>query len=141
MDTSEAGMGLLSVIEPLVRFVRQSATAGHLSTSASSVLNRLSREGPQRLTELARAEAISQPGMTQLVTRMEREGLLRRTASTDDQRGVLVEATEAGLNLFRRRRGERAEALQQMIEKLDPQDQAAVVAALPAFSRLVGAEG
>jgi DNA-binding MarR family transcriptional regulator len=92
-----------------------------------------------RLTELAHAQGVSQPGMTQLVTRMEREGLVRRTANSDDRRGVLVEATDAGLDLLRRRRAERADALQHLLDRLDPQDQAAIAAALPALARLVEA--
>jgi DNA-binding MarR family transcriptional regulator len=137
MDSADSGEELLLVIEQLVRFIRQVATAGELSMTASSTLSRLRREGPQRLTELAHAEGVSQPAMTQLVTRMEREGLVCRTASTDDRRGVLVEATDAGMDLVSRGRAERAGALQQMIDRLDPQDQAAVVAALPALARLI----
>ncbi|MFL6053778.1 MAG: MarR family winged helix-turn-helix transcriptional regulator [Actinoallomurus sp.] len=140
MDPASSGEDLLLVIEQLVRFVRQAATAGDLSMSASSMLSRLRREGPQRLTELAHAEGISQPGMTQLVTRMEREGLVRRTASTDDRRGVVVEATDAGVDLVMCRRAERADALQQLIHRLDPHDQAAIVTALPALARLIGAQ-
>ena len=139
MDSVDTGKNLMLMLEPLVRFMRRSAASGDLSSAASSMLSRLSREGPQRLTELARAEAVSQPGMTQLVTRMERDGLVRRTASADDRRGVLVEATSAGLELFERRRLERARALQHMLDQLDPADQAAIAAALPALARLVNA--
>jgi DNA-binding MarR family transcriptional regulator len=67
---------LMIAVEQLVRHVRHSATAGGLSTAASSALARLGREGPLRLTELARAEGLSQPGMTQLVGRLERAGLV-----------------------------------------------------------------
>jgi DNA-binding MarR family transcriptional regulator len=137
MHPAGAGADLIGVLEQLVRFLRQITTVGDLSPAASSLLNRLRRDGPQRLTELAHAEGISQPGMTKLVTRMEREGLVRRTASSDDRRGVLVEATEVGLDLLARRRAERAEALQQMLDRLDPRDQAAIATALPALARLV----
>ncbi len=124
-------------VEQLVRYVRHSATAGGLSTAASSALGRLGREGPQRLTELARAENVSQPNMTQLVTRLERAGLVRRTADRTDGRGVLVEATDTGLEVFRQRRAERARALQQLIEKLSEPEQQAVMTALPALARAV----
>lgn len=137
MDSADAGSQLLLAIEPLVRFVRRAATAGGLSTTASATLGRLGREGPQRLTDLARSEAVSQPAMTQLISRLERDGLVRRGANADDRRGVLVEATEAGLKLAERRRGERAGALQVMFDALAPGDREAIVAALPALSRLV----
>ncbi|MFK0021498.1 MarR family winged helix-turn-helix transcriptional regulator [Streptomyces sp. NPDC090798] len=140
MDPGGSGEELVVALEQLVRYVRQVSTAGGLSSAASSVLGRLGREGPQRVTELARGEGVSQPGMTQLVTRMERDGLVRRIASTDDRRGVLVEATDAGADVVSRRRAERAEALRELMDRLDPQERSAVVIALPALARLIQAE-
>jgi DNA-binding MarR family transcriptional regulator len=67
-----------------------------LSASAALVLNRINREGPMRLTALAEAEGASQSGMTQLVQRMERQGLLERWSDPDDGRASLVMLGEAG---------------------------------------------
>lgn len=128
---------LAGVLEQLLRFMRQMATVGDLSMPAASLLARLVREGPRRLTELAVQERISQPGMTQLVTRLERDGLARRVQSRDDRRGVLVEATDAGRDLLNRRRAERAASLGRLLDQLDPADRAAVHNALPALTRLV----
>ncbi|MEV7129313.1 MarR family transcriptional regulator [Streptomyces sp. NPDC093260] len=128
---------LMLAVEQLVRYVRRSATAGGLSTAASSALGRLGSEGPQRLTELARAENVSQPNMTQLVTRMERDGLVRRTADATDGRGVVVAVTDTGLEVFRQRRAERADALRQLVEELTEPEQEAVRIALPALARAV----
>ncbi|GAA1037021.1 MarR family transcriptional regulator [Virgisporangium ochraceum] len=128
---------LVDVLEQALRLLRRLSTAGDLSFTASSTLGRLVREGPMRLTELANAEAASQPGMTQLVTRMEREGLVRREASRDDRRGVVVTVTDAGVDLMNRRRAERTDALRRMFDGLAPADRAAIEAALPALTRLV----
>ncbi len=54
---------------------RHLAVRDDLGASAALVLNRLDREGPMRVTALAEAEGSSQSGMTQLVQRMERQGL------------------------------------------------------------------
>ena len=76
-----------------------------LSASATLVLNRLNREGPMRLTALAEAEGASQSGMTQLVQRLERQGLLERWSDPEDGRASLVMLGEAGRrNLGRPRR-------------------------------------
>ncbi len=127
----------MTAVEQMVRYVRHSATAGGLGSAASSALGRLGREGPQRLTELARGENVSQPNMTQLVTRMERAGLVRRTADRTDGRGVLVEATDTGLELFRQRRAERAEALRELVEQLTEPERRVVKVALPALARAI----
>lgn len=140
MDLADAEVSpedLMIAVEQMVRYVRLSATAGGLSTAASSALGRLSREGPQRLTELARAEGVSQPNMTQLVTRLERAGLVRRIADHSDGRGVLVEATDSGLEVFRQRRAERAQALQELVEELPELEQRAVKLAFPALARVI----
>ena len=129
----------MAVLDQWVRLARRLATVGDLSMGAASALARLLRDGPQRLTELAKTEGISQPGMTQLVGRLEREGLVRRAASGDDRRGVVVELTEAGADLVEARRTQRAEALQEMFDHLDPRDRAHIVAALPALARLLEA--
>ncbi|TDD56255.1 MarR family transcriptional regulator [Nonomuraea terrae] len=128
---------LTIAVEQLVRHVRLSATTGGLSSAASFVLSRLAREGPQRLTELARAEGVSQPNMSQLVNRLERGDLVRRTADHSDGRGVLVEVTDTGVEVFLRRRAERALALQQLIDELTEQEQHAVAVALPALARVI----
>ena len=130
---------LQTVLEQLSRLVRRLATAGDLSLTAATVLSRLTREGPQRLTELAIGEGVSQPGMTQLVGRLERDGLVRRSVSDQDRRGVLVAVTDAGRALVDRRRGERSAALQEMLGRLGPADRAAIADALPALDRLVEA--
>ncbi|MGW5063485.1 MarR family winged helix-turn-helix transcriptional regulator [Streptomyces sp. NPDC004096] len=128
---------LMIAVEQLVRYVRSSATTASLSVAAASALGRMSREGPYRLTELARAERVSQPNMTQLVTRMERAGLVRRVADSSDGRGVLVQATETGLEVFRQRRTEHAEALRELVEELTGPEQRAVKTALPALARAI----
>ena len=56
-----------------------------LSRTATSVLARLRDGGPQRITDLAGAEAVAQPTMTTLVGRLERLGLVERGAGDELQ--------------------------------------------------------
>ncbi len=132
---------LAGVLERLLRVMRRLATAGDLSLPAASVLARLDREGPRRLTELAGDEGISQPAMTQLVTRLERDGLACRTATPDDRRVVLVGVTDTGRRVVARRRRERADALRTLLDRLDTADRAAIRTALPALTRLTDLAG
>ncbi|MBZ6250915.1 MarR family transcriptional regulator [Streptomyces sp. A13(2022)] len=136
-ETPPTSDDLIVAVERMVRYVRQSARTGSLSTAASSTLGRLEREGPQRLTELARAEGVSQPNMTQLVTRLERAGLVRRTADASDGRGVLVAVTSTGLEVVARRRAERARALEQLMEDMTGPERQATTTALLALARVV----
>ena len=108
-----------------------------LSLTALSTLATLERTGPRRLTDLAVAEEITQPSMTSLVTQLEQSGLAERRRDRVDGRVVLVAITRDGRQLLRQRRRVGAQALTELIDKLDEQDAAELKAALPALLRLV----
>jgi DNA-binding MarR family transcriptional regulator len=55
-----------------------------------------------RMTELAQRVLISRSGLTRLVDRLEREGLVRREACDDDARGLFAVLTEEGYLRLRR---------------------------------------
>jgi DNA-binding MarR family transcriptional regulator len=107
-----------------------------LSLTAASTLGRLERDGGHRLTDLAVREGVTQPAMTQLVSRLEREGLALRVSDPQDGRVVLVEATDAARELLHHRRAERAGRMNELLATLSPQEQHAIEAALPVLNRL-----
>jgi DNA-binding MarR family transcriptional regulator len=122
--------------ERLFSLLRQGNPPNDISLTAASTLRRLEREGPRRLTELATAEGVTQPAMTQLVQRLEREELADRAADPADGRVVLVRVTSKGTELLERRRAIRAEHLASLLADLSDDDQALIAAALPALERL-----
>jgi DNA-binding MarR family transcriptional regulator len=60
--------------------------------------------GRLRMSELADGVLLSRSGLTRLVDRMEREGLLRRERCEDDARGYNALITAKGRKLFRHAR-------------------------------------
>jgi DNA-binding MarR family transcriptional regulator len=108
-----------------------------LSLTALSTLATLERTGPRRLTDLAVAEEITQPSMTSLVTELVRLGLAERLRDHLDGRVVLVAITSDGRQLVRNRRQVGAQALTELIDKLDDRDAAELNRVLPALQRLV----
>jgi DNA-binding MarR family transcriptional regulator len=63
-----------------------------------------SPEGRLRMSELADSVLLSRSGLTRLVDRLERDGLLRRRRCEEDQRGWFAEITDEGRELFERAR-------------------------------------
>ena len=112
-----------------------------LSLTSALALSRLNKEGPIRLTTLAAAEGISQPSMTQLVQRLERQGLATRIDDPEDGRVALVNITNAGRALVDDRRRDRRDQLAELLKALSPEDEAALIlaanVALPIIRRLV----
>ncbi|MEV0630947.1 MarR family winged helix-turn-helix transcriptional regulator [Nonomuraea wenchangensis] len=107
-----------------------------LSITALSTLANLERLGPRRLTELAAIEGVTQPAMTQLVSRLEREAMAERLPDPDDGRVVLVAVTQHGRAELARRRAVQAKRLAELLAELPEADRAAIAAALPALERL-----
>lgn len=108
-----------------------------LSASATLVLNRLDQEGPMRVTALAEAEGASQSGMTQLVQRMERQGLLERRNDPDDGRACLVMIGEAGRRLWDARADVRKQRIADLLAGLSQDDQMALWLAAQVSARLL----
>lgn len=74
-----------------------------LTLAAYDVLDALAerRERGLRMTELADAVLLSRSGVTRLVDRMERLGLVHRVRVRGDGRGVLARITDDGLERLR----------------------------------------
>ena len=122
--------------EHFYEVLRRITPRSELSLTAASTLRRLELSGPHRLCELYAPEGVTQPAMTQLVTRLEKEGLAERSGDPADGRAVIVSITEAGCAAVARRREGRAQGLSGLLQQLSPADRASIVAALPALERL-----
>ena len=136
VDISEEDARIAAGFERFYDVLRRLTPREELSLTAASTLRLLERSGPHRLSELCGPEGVSQPAMTQLVTRLEKDGLAVRGSDPADGRVVVVSITDDGRAAVRRRRAGRAEALAMLLERLAPADHAALVAALPALDRL-----
>lgn len=133
------GSQLLPVLAQLVRFLRQLESPDNPSSIALSVLRRLADAGPGRVTDLAKLTRASQPGMTQLIGRMEKSGLVQRVPDPNDGRGVLVGVTQAGRDVVARTYTHYAQTLDRLFDRLDPADCETILSALPALGRLAAA--
>jgi DNA-binding MarR family transcriptional regulator len=125
-------------IDLSVRFLSDRAD---LSASAAFAMNRVCREGPMRLTTLATKEGVSQPSMTQLVQRLERQGLVARLADPDDGRAALIGITAQGQALLDDRKRIRRERLTALLATLTSEEESALWlsarVAYPVLRRLV----
>lgn len=122
--------------EELVRLFRRLSPDTALSLTAAATLSSLDRYGPARLTELAVQQGVTQPAMTQLVTRLQEAGLAERRPDPDDGRVVRVHVTDAGRLELGRRRRVRTERLGSLFDRLADDHQSALVDALPALNAL-----
>ncbi|WP_435882220.1 MarR family winged helix-turn-helix transcriptional regulator [Streptomyces umbrinus] len=123
-ETARALADLASVV------VRAVTDRRGMSFTAASALARLEREGPARLTALAAAEGVTQPSMTQLVQRLERQALVLRIDDPQDGRVTLVAITDTGRAVLAERRRERDDRLADLLSSLPEEEQQALATAM-----------
>jgi DNA-binding MarR family transcriptional regulator len=138
-STSTAGLERLSerlgaLISGLNRVTLDSLS---VSRTRLGVLVSLHQGGPARITDLARAEHITQPSMTVLVSRLEQEGWVERRTEPTDGRVVNVAITSKGVAVLEQAMAARNEALRARLARLAPAEHAALLAALPALDQLI----
>jgi DNA-binding MarR family transcriptional regulator len=115
--------------------MRRDAETLPVGVAQSAVLSRL-RDGPKTVGELATAEGVRAPSMTQIINRMEEAGWVTRSGGP--VRGRTVQITEAGLAVAVAVRKERTARLARRCEGLSADDLAALDAALPVLDRIFG---
>jgi DNA-binding MarR family transcriptional regulator len=99
----EAWRGLLRVHAGVLKALDAELDATHgLPLTSYEVLIRLADapEHRMRMCDLADSVLLSRSGMSRLVDRLERDGLLCRAACTNDARGAFACITQAGLDLL-----------------------------------------
>ena len=136
MTLDALAAALTTDLEQIFRLFRSLSPASGLSMTTAATLSGIERLGPQRLTVLAAREGVTQPAMTQLISRLEESGLVRREASPEDGRVVLVVITDEGRAVLARRRSVRSERMAAIIAQLGPEHRAALASALPALDAL-----
>jgi DNA-binding MarR family transcriptional regulator len=106
-----------------------------LSMSKLGVLTQLVEAGkPLPLSELAARLSCVRSNMTQLIDRLEAEGLVRRVDDPSDRRSVLAMVTELGEQKQGAGAGQLALVRERFVDRLPPGDREALVRAIAALA-------
>jgi MarR family 2-MHQ and catechol resistance regulon transcriptional repressor len=102
----------------------------NLTGTEFAILEALYHRGPLLLGDLQRKILVSSGGITYLVDRLERRGLVERRASPDDRRARFAALTNAGEALIARIFPEHAESIARAVGGLTETEQAEAIALL-----------
>lgn len=138
MDTNELSSSLRSVISALHKGLRkQMYSVNTYSMTEMGTIGNLMRESsvlPSRLAALANVKTQS---MSQILKKMEEQGVVKRTPSKEDKRMVYISLTAFGKKLVEKTRYDRDEWLKGMIEKsLTEKEKEILIKALPVLNKL-----
>lgn len=119
----------------LTRLFLSRTTVG-ISRTEAGIMHALALK-PQRITELAGCEGVTQPAITSVVNRLEERGWVERGADASDGRAVLVRLSADGRDVFERLRVEYRAMLHEEMEALDDDDLATLARAVEILDRLI----
>jgi DNA-binding MarR family transcriptional regulator len=122
IQQAEVADRLHSAAIHLLRRLRKVDEASGLSAARLSALSVLVFGGATTVGALARAEQVSAPTMSRLVSGLERDGFVRREADEDDARAVRVRATPKGRRVLEQGRERRVAELVQLLEGVSADD-------------------
>ena len=86
-----------------------------LSPTDMWLVDRVNEFGPARMSELAAWQSVDRSTMTVQVSKLEKLGLVQRTADAHDRRAIVVSATEAGQRLHEESRAAACAAFDSML--------------------------
>ena len=136
-DPVAVANGLRPTLFHLNRRLRKELAPLEITGGQASLLWAIRSSPGIGLRELAEREGVSPPAMTAYVDRLEAAGLVVRRRSEVDRRRVELAPTDEGLRLLRSVRRRRTAWLAARLRRLEPDELAAVEAALPALRRLL----
>lgn len=132
---------ILRLQEVILKAVNAALEPHGLRYSSYAVLATLRASGPPyRMPPglLVQTLLLSSGGTSNLLARLEAEGLIARHADPDDGRAVIVELTARGRALTERAMADHAEVERRLVAMLSPREQETVAALL---SRMLVANG
>jgi len=134
-DTAIAG-ALRDAVGRLGRRMRHQSPHPELSLGQLAALRSLERHRSMTPGELAEHEKVQPPSMTKILARLEVTGYIVREPHPNDRRQVTVRPSPAGLALLADDRRRRDAWIAQRLRNLEPDELAALRAAVPVLEKL-----
>ena len=128
----QLGLRIIRITQFLTRQMQQEV----LTPSQATVLTLLQDGRAWRLSDLASATGVRPPSMTELISRMERQGWLSKMDTVHDRRGVAVAITEEGRTLLQALNRRQIDLIAGRLARLCDEEKRIIEQALPVLDRL-----
>ena len=133
---SDTVIRLRRVVLRLARQLNAASREEGLTPTQASVLGITSMRGPLSLAELTELEGINPTMLSRVIGKLDEYGLIKRLRDPEDFRAARVMVTSEGEQAYQRIAAQRAAILSERVAGLPPEQEAALVAALPALENL-----
>ena len=127
---------LRRVVLKLARHLNAASREEGLTPTQASVLGITAMRGPLSLAELTELEGINPTMLSRVIGKLDEYGLMKRLRDPDDFRAARVEVTPEGKAVYERITAQRSAVISESLGGLPADQQAALVASLPALEKL-----
>jgi DNA-binding MarR family transcriptional regulator len=136
-ETAELAHRLRPVLLKLARELRREVHALGVTGGQVALLIQIRKNRGVGARELAELERISPAAMSGYIARLQKAGLVTRVPDENDRRRQVLALTEEAEAVLRSVRSRRTAWLAERLERLEPEELAAIEAALEPLSRLL----
>lgn len=139
METNELASSLRSVISALHKGLRKQVySAKTFSLTEIETIAQLVRHNTLLPTELAALTKVKTQSMSQILKKLEAEGIIKRTPSKEDKRKVFISLTNVGKKLIEKTINEKDVWLKGLIKKtLSDKEKEMLAKAVPLLNKLI----
>jgi len=139
MNTTELSSSLRSVISALHKGLRKQIYSGNAySMTEMETITHLVRNSSLLPTELAALTRIKTQSMSQILKKLEKQGVIKRTPSEFDKRKVFISLSSAGKKMVERIKYDGDEWLKSVIKKsLIDKEKEMLIMVLPILNKLI----
>lgn len=130
--------GLRRIVRALRQADAKSRGTGGIPSAQLFVLRQLNNKPELSISDLCRATLTSQSSVSEVVARLEANGLLRRTKASDDSRRAALSLTAAGRKVLEQSPEPFQERLVSALHKLSPASQQALASGMTAWLEEAG---
>lgn len=132
------GSALLGTVARLNRWVNSRADLDRSAVPFAQLrlLSLIDQLAPVRICDLAAADHISQPTVTQQLGRLDAAGWIGRTADPTDARATRIALSSSGKGALRDARSARADVIAPYLDAMDADERRAVAAAAATLADL-----
>jgi DNA-binding MarR family transcriptional regulator len=139
MNAATLSTSLRSVIAALHKGLRKQSDSGNTySMTEMETIGHLIRNPALMPTELAALTRVKTQSMSQILKKMEEQGVIKRTLSKEDKRKVYISLSASGKKMVEKIRYDKDEWLKNMIEQsLTDKEKELLIKVLPVLNKLV----
>jgi len=139
MNSSELSSSLRAVVSALHKGLRkQLYSVDTYSMTELETIKHIAKNTSLLPSELAVLTRIKTQSMSQILNKLEKQDVIKRTTSTEDKRKVYISQTDSGVKFVEQVRYDRDEWLKELIEESLTEDEKKILAeALPVLHKLI----